>query len=63
VGRKAPIHDAKLRKKDGRRARISSVEGKLLYEIRPRSLWGIHRFEKMADFSKRFHYTKKSEVE
>jgi hypothetical protein len=30
---KAQIHDAKLGKKDGHRAQISSVGGKLLYEI------------------------------
>jgi hypothetical protein len=35
VGRKAQIHDAKLGKKDGRRAQISKVEQKLLYEIHP----------------------------
>jgi hypothetical protein len=36
VGRKAQIHDTKLGKKDGRRAQISSVGRKLLYEIHPR---------------------------
>jgi hypothetical protein len=29
------IHDAKLGKKDGRRAQISSLGRKLLYEIHP----------------------------
>jgi hypothetical protein len=33
----AQIHDAKLGKKDGRRAQISSVGCKLLYEIHPRA--------------------------
>jgi hypothetical protein len=37
VGRKAQIHYAELGKKDGRRAQISSVGRKLLYEIHPRS--------------------------
>jgi hypothetical protein len=37
VGRKAQIHDAKLVKKDGFRAQISSMGHKLLYEIHPRS--------------------------
>jgi hypothetical protein len=41
VGGKAQIHDAKLGKKDGRRAQISNVGRKLLYEINPRT-----RFEK-----------------
>jgi hypothetical protein len=36
VGHKAQIHDAKLGKKDGRRAQIPSVGHKLLYEIHPR---------------------------
>jgi hypothetical protein len=35
VGRKAQIHDAKLGKKDGRTAKISSIGRKLLYEIHP----------------------------
>ncbi len=35
VGRKAQIHDAKLGKKDGHRAKISSVGHTLLYEIHP----------------------------
>jgi hypothetical protein len=35
VGRKAQVHDAKLGKKDGRRAQMLSIGGKLLYEIHP----------------------------
>jgi hypothetical protein len=35
IGSKAQIHDAKLGKKDGQRAQISSVARKLLYEIHP----------------------------
>ncbi len=35
AGRRAQIHDAKLRGKDGRRAHISSVGRKLLNEIHP----------------------------
>jgi hypothetical protein len=39
---KAQIYEAKLGKKDGRRAEISSVGRKLLYEIHPRA--GIAEF-------------------
>jgi hypothetical protein len=35
VGPKVQINDAKLGKKDGHRAQISSIGRKLLYEIHP----------------------------
>jgi hypothetical protein len=40
VGRKAQTHDAKFGGKDWRKAQISSIGRKLLYEIHSRLLFG-----------------------
>jgi hypothetical protein len=55
VGRKAQMHDAKLVKKDGHKALISSVRRKLLYEIHLRA-WSyqLKHPEKFSKFSTDF---------